>query len=80
MDTIHPLTVPVCGDCNQNMRCDKNSVLVKDPASGSFRSTFWMGDRYKCSGCSSTVIVGFGRGMVYNNGEEPLDAIEIRYS
>jgi len=79
MNTVNPIPVPVCGGCNQTMRCDKNSVLVKGPSPGGLVPTFWSGDRYKCNECSSTVIVGFGRGFQATNERHAryLDAIEI---
>lgn len=39
--------------------CDENEVLVRDPPSGAFPSTFWSGDRYRCPKCGHQIITGF---------------------
>jgi len=54
---------PICASCAQEMRCKKNDFPVKDKASGSFPSTVWLGDLFKCPSCGTEIVVGFGKGQ-----------------
>jgi len=52
---------PICVKCRLEMRCVKNNRLVRDPDTGGFRSTFWMGDEYECPECKARIVTGFGK-------------------
>ena len=52
---------PICVECRVEYSCDKNEVLVNDPAVGGFPATYWYADRWKCPGCKHKIIVGRGK-------------------
>ena len=52
---------PICVKCRLEMRCVKNRRLVRDPETGGFPSTFWMGDEYECPECKARIVTGFGK-------------------
>ena len=52
---------PICVLCRLEMRCVKNNRIVRDPATPSFPSTYWLGDEYQCPVCSIRIVTGFGK-------------------
>ena len=54
---------PICVECRVEYSCEKNEVLVNDPAVGQFSATYWYGDRWKCPGCNHQVITGRGKAI-----------------
>ena len=52
---------PICVECRVEYACDKNAVLINDPAVGGFPATYWYADRWKCPGCKHKIIVGRGK-------------------
>lgn len=63
---------PICVKCEIELRCTKNSFLVRDPESGIAKPTYWSGDKFTCPSCSIEVVVGFGAPMDSEMGESML--------
>jgi len=49
---------PVCVKCRVQMRCARNSFPVF--YGGCDPTAYSSGDRYRCPGCGTEVVVGFG--------------------
>jgi hypothetical protein len=60
---------PICVECRVEYSCEKNEVLVNDPAVGEFPATYWYADRWICPGCNHQVIVGRGKGLLLSGKE-----------
>ena len=54
---------PICVPCKLEMRCVRNDLPVKDPATDTFPSTYWFGDEYECPSCHIHIITGFGKAI-----------------
>ena len=63
---------PICVECRVEYSCDKNEVLVNDPAVGEFPATYWYADRWICPGCNHQVIVGRGKSMFLDQTTETV--------
>ena len=50
------MSLPVCGDCLEDMGCIKNDYQV-ECGDGYVKN----GDKYRCAECGNVVIVGFGK-------------------
>lgn len=73
--------LPICVSCRVRYFCEKNDVVVNDPASGSFPATFWMADRLECPGCKHQIVSGFAqRGTTDPDPEMRLKSLEFRYN
>ena len=57
------MSKPICVECRVEYSCDKNAVLISDPAVGGFPATYWYADRWKCPGCNHLVITGRGKAI-----------------
>jgi len=62
----YPGGIPVCVKCRLEMRCLKNSFLIRDPEVGSFPSTYWLGDKWGCPQCGAEIVVGRGAAIEPN--------------
>jgi len=51
---------PICVPCGLEMRCEKNEQPIELLSAGSSYQ-MWSGDKWKCSGCLTEVVVGFAR-------------------
>ena len=54
---------PICVECRVEYACDKNAVLINDPAARGFPATYWYADMWECPGCKHQVIVGRGNAL-----------------
>ena len=68
---------PICVKCRVEYSCDKNEVLISDPAVEGFSATYWYADRWKCPGCDHQVIVGRGKRML---GKEEDNSFEFNHN
>ena len=70
---------PLCANCQTEMKCIKNEVLVVGPL-----TLPRYGDLYECPGCKVRIVTGFGRpfghsldceaeyrGLVFENHADP---------
>jgi len=60
--------LPVCVKCSREMRCAKNEVVVyhsfeSNAGVGNAIDFVVMGDKFKCPGCESEIVVNFGKQM-----------------
>lgn len=65
------LSVPVCVPCARTMRCAKNDFKVVTLTGSSEPYQIYNGDKYRCEGCGTEVVVGFGaplRGFLFDGG------------
>lgn len=56
---------PVCVKCALEMRPEKNDVRVED-MDGPLGFRLYSADLWKCEGCGTQVIAGFGSGPIVN--------------
>jgi len=68
------MSKPICVECKVEYSCEKNEVLVNDPAVGEFPATYWRADRWICPGCNHQVIVGRGKSMFLDSVSPGDDA------
>jgi hypothetical protein len=72
--------IPICVSCRVRYRCEKNSVVVNDPAADGFPATYWMADRFECPGCQHQIISGFSQqGTTDPPPEMRFRSLEFRY-
>ena len=72
---------PICVKCRVEYSCDKNEVLVNDPAVGEFPATYWYADRWICPGCNHQVIVGRGKSIFESIiGSACADSFEFNHN
>jgi len=70
---------PICVPCRLEMRCVKNNRLVRDPATGSFPSTYWLGDEWECPKCGARIVTGFGKAIELAPVHAEGEVLEFRY-
>jgi hypothetical protein len=69
--------VPICFPCARSMRCAQNDFPVRDKRTATSPATVWLGDRFTCPDCNTSVVVSFGRGRCEDH-DAPSDAMEFR--
>lgn len=85
------MPTPICVKCRVEMRCAKNSFIVRDPEAGGFPSTYWASDKWACPVCGCEIVTGFSRsghdsdsakmlGWTDKDFEAGEEALEFRYN
>lgn len=64
---------PICVPCRKEMQCDENAVFINDSSTGTFPSTYWQADRFKCPECGHETIVGIAVRGAYANQLASID-------
>jgi hypothetical protein len=64
---------PVCVSCKREMYCAKNEVKVRDKVEKGAPSIVREGDLFECDLCHRQIIIGFGRGILFNSGGPSYD-------
>jgi len=56
---------PVCADCEEKMKPDRNGVKVILATSDNEPIKEFNADRWRCNGCGHKIITGFGKSLNY---------------
>ena len=67
------MPVPICASCPKPMVCDKTGLTVLFISDG-YPYQIWQTDRFRCDGCGSMVVTGFGNKPIADIYQDNFDS------
>ena len=63
------MPLPICGQCNKEMRVAKNEVLIREKKRYPTAEMIWFSDKLECPTCGHSIYTQFGRPMQKTGAE-----------